>query len=94
MIKGDATAGEVLRSFIERIERLNEEIKALNADKSEVFKEAKGTGFDAGAMREVIKLRAMDYEKRNEREELVELYLSAIGTPIALVRAPARDEAA
>ncbi len=93
MINGDVTSADVLRSFIDRIERLNEEIKAFNADKSEIFKEAKGLGFDAGAMRDVIKLRAMDSGKRTEREELVELYFSVIGTGIA-TRARTIQEAA
>ena len=68
-----------LRSFIERIERLNEEKAALQDDIKEVFSEAKGAGFDAKAMREVIKLRKMDADKRAEFESIIELYKSAIG---------------
>lgn len=71
-------AADRLRSFIERIERLNEEIKALNADKSEVFKEAKSTGFDVKVMRAVIQRRAKDGFERDEFDELLELYERAI----------------
>lgn len=68
-----------LKSFIERIERLNEEKAALQEDIKEVFAEAKGTGFDTKAMREVIKLRKMDADKRAEFESIIELYKNAIG---------------
>jgi len=72
-------AGERLKSFIERIERLEEEKTALMEDIKEVYAEAKGTGFDAKTMRKVISLRKMDTEKRRESEELLDLYKSAIG---------------
>lgn len=72
-------AGERLKSFIERIERLEEEKTALMEDIKEVYAEAKGTGFDAKTMRKVVSLRKMDTEKRRESEELLDLYKSAIG---------------
>jgi len=72
-------AGDRLRSFVERIERLEDEIKALNADKSDVYKEAKSAGFDVKVLRELIRLRRMDEPDRNEREELIDLYMRAIG---------------
>lgn len=72
-------ASEHLRSFIERIERLNEEIKALNDDKRDIYGEAKGRGFDVKAMKEVIRLRRMDSDDREEREALVETYMRALG---------------
>lgn len=72
-------AGERLRSFIERIERLEEEKAALMEDIKEVYAEAKGTGFDTKTMRKVISLRKMDTEKRQEAEHLLDLYKSAIG---------------
>ena len=72
-------AGERLRSFIERIERLEEEKTALMEDIKEVYAEAKGTGFDAKTMRKIVSLRKMDTEKRRESEELLDLYKSAIG---------------
>ena len=72
-------AGERLRSFIERIERLEEEKAALMEDIKEVYAEAKGVGFDAKTMRKIVSLRKMDSEKRRESEELLDLYKSAIG---------------
>jgi uncharacterized protein (UPF0335 family) len=74
-----AIAGDRLRSFVERIERLEYEIKALNEDKSDVYKEAKSAGFDVKVLRELIRLRRMDEPDRNEREELIDLYMRAIG---------------
>jgi len=53
-------AGERLKSFIERIERLEEEKRALSADIKEVYSEAKGAGFDIKTIREIIKIRRMD----------------------------------
>jgi uncharacterized protein (UPF0335 family) len=72
-------SGQRLRSFVERIERLEEEKAALAEDIKEVYAEAKGTGFDAKILRRVIKLRKMDVEKRREEDELLELYKAAIG---------------
>jgi len=68
-----------LRSFVERIERLEEEKSALSADIREVYAEAKGTGFDAKVMRQVIRLRKMDQPTLQEQEALLELYKSALG---------------
>jgi uncharacterized protein (UPF0335 family) len=76
-------AGDELRLLIERIERLSEEIKALNEDKSDVFQEARSRGFDTATMKRVIKLRKMDASTRDEAEALLATYLSALGmTPI------------
>ncbi len=71
--------GERLKSFIERVERLEEEKTALLEDIKEVYGEAKATGFEPKIMRRVIKLRKMDIEKRREEDELLELYKAAIG---------------
>lgn len=68
-----------LRSFIERIERLEEEKANLMADIREVYAEAKSNGFEPKIMRQVIKLRKMDRDDRQEQEALLDLYLSAIG---------------
>ena len=68
-----------LRSFIERIERLEEEKKALTADIREIYNEAKGTGFDSKIMRQVVRLRKMDRSERMEQEALLDLYLDALG---------------
>lgn len=72
-------AGKRLKSFIERIERLEEEKAALAEDIKEVYAEAKGTGFDPKIMRKIIRIKNMDTDKRREEEELLELYKSAIG---------------
>ncbi|MCB1782928.1 MAG: DUF2312 domain-containing protein [Alphaproteobacteria bacterium] len=72
-------AGARLKSFIERIERLEEEKAALMEDIKEVYAEAKGVGFDTKTMRKIISLRKMDVEKRREADELLELYKSAVG---------------
>ncbi len=69
-----------LRAFIERIERLSEEKKALAEDIREVYAEAKGNGFDAKIIRRIIALRAQDPNKRAEEEALTDLYMSALGT--------------
>ncbi|MCW8836269.1 MAG: DUF2312 domain-containing protein [Rhodospirillales bacterium] len=71
-------AGERLRSFIERIERLEEEKKALADDIREVYSEAKGGGFDVKIIRQVIKLRKLDAADRQEQEELLVLYQRAL----------------
>ncbi len=68
-----------LRSFIERIERLEEEKAGLAADVREVYAEAKSQGYDAKVMREVIRLRKLDAADRRERDELLETYMAAIG---------------
>jgi uncharacterized protein (UPF0335 family) len=72
-------AGAQLRSYIERIERLEEEKAALAADIREVFAEAKATGFEPKVMRQIVRLRKLDQADRQEQEALLELYLAAIG---------------
>lgn len=72
-------AGERLKSFIERIERLEEEKKTLAADIKEVYAEAKGTGFDTKIMREIIKIRRMDKDDYDEQQELLRTYKNALG---------------
>lgn len=71
-------AGDRLRSFVERIERLEEEKAALAADIREVYSEAKGTGFDVKILRAVINLRKMDVTERNEQEDLLDIYKRAL----------------
>ena len=68
-----------LRVSVERIERMDEDIASLNADKSEIFKEARGEGFDVKALRIVLRRRRMDPEKRAEIDSLVDLYQSSLG---------------
>jgi uncharacterized protein (UPF0335 family) len=72
-------AKEHLRAFIERVERLEEEKKALADDIREVYAEAKGTGFDTKVMRQVVRLRKMETADRQEQEAMLDLYLSALG---------------
>ncbi len=72
-------AGAQLKSFIERIERLEEEKAALAADIREVYAEARGTGFEPKAMRQIVRLRKMDADDRQEQESLLEIYKSALG---------------
>ena len=68
-----------LKSLIERIERLEEDRKAVGGDLREVYAEAKGEGFDTKILRKVVRLRALDSAKRAEEEALIDLYISAIG---------------
>ena len=68
-----------LKSLVERVERLEEEKAALAADIREVYAEAKGGGFDAKIMRQVIRLRKVDKADRMEHEAVLDLYLSALG---------------
>lgn len=73
-----AFAKDQLKSFINRIERLNEEREALSADIREVFAEAKGTGFDTKIMRQVIRMRKLDKADFQEQEAILDLYLTAM----------------
>jgi uncharacterized protein (UPF0335 family) len=68
-----------LRSLVERIEKLEEEKKAIAEDVREVYAEAKAAGFDVRALRVVVRLRLQDNEERKEHEALVDLYRSALG---------------
>jgi uncharacterized protein (UPF0335 family) len=72
-------SGERLLSFVERIERLEEEKKALTDDIREVYSEAKGTGYDIKVLRQIIRLRKMDQSDRNEMEEVLDVYKRALG---------------
>lgn len=72
-------SGKRLKSFLDRVERLEEEKKGLADDIKMVYAEAKGVGFDTKTMRKILKLRKMEVEKRREEEELLELYKAAIG---------------
>ena len=72
-------AAEQLRSFVERLERLQEEIDSINEDKKDVYAEAKGNGFDVRIIREVLKIRRQDKSEREEREAVLDLYLQALG---------------
>lgn len=72
-------ARDVLKSFIDRVEKMEEEKAALAADIREIFAEAKGTGFDTKIMREIIRLRKLDKGDLQERDALLDLYRNALG---------------
>ncbi len=74
-------AGARIRSIIERIEHLEEEIKALNEGKKEIFAEAKGEGLDVKVLKEILRLRKQDKDERDEHESLLDLYLRAMDAP-------------
>jgi uncharacterized protein (UPF0335 family) len=72
-------AKDQLKAFVERVEKLEEEKKAISDDIRDVFAEAKGNGFDVKALRKVISLRKQDVDERKEQEAILETYLLALG---------------
>ena len=68
-----------LRAFIERIELIDEERRALAGDIKDIYAEAKGTGLDAKIIRKIVSLRRQDVHKRKEEEEILDVYMSALG---------------
>jgi uncharacterized protein (UPF0335 family) len=72
------SAGQ-LRAFIERVEKLEEEKRAIADDIKDIYTEAKGSGFDAKILRKIISMRRIDRAKRREEEEILDLYLNALG---------------
>jgi uncharacterized protein (UPF0335 family) len=75
----NGTAQQKLKSIIERVERLEEDEAAVRHDKSEVYAEAKGEGFDTKTIRRLIRYRKQDTARRLEEEAIFDLYLTAIG---------------
>ena len=71
-------AGDRIRSLVERVEHIEEEIKALNEGKKEIFVEAKGEGFDVKVIKEIIRLRKQNKDERDEQESFLDLYLRAM----------------
>jgi uncharacterized protein (UPF0335 family) len=71
-------AGDQLRTIVERIEHVEEEIKELTEARKEIYLEAKGNGFDVKVLREVIKVRKQDQKEREEHETLLDVYLRAV----------------
>lgn len=69
-----------LKAIVERIETVEAQIKDLNADKSEIYHEAKGNGFDVKIIKKVVAVRRVPEHERSQEEQLVDLYLSAVGT--------------
>ncbi|WP_375408262.1 DUF2312 domain-containing protein [uncultured Methylobacterium sp.] len=74
-------AGDRIRSIIERVEQLDEEIKTLMEGKKEIFAEAKGEGLDVKILKEILKLRKLDKDERDEHETLLDVYLRAMDAP-------------
>ena len=79
IIPGTGAGAEQLQQFIERIERLEEEKRALMADIKDVYFEAKATGFEPKIMRQIVRMRGMDRELLNEQDELLTTYRNALG---------------
>ena len=79
MADAGGITGDRLRSFIERVENLEDEKREVQEQIKEVFAEARGEGFDVKVMRQVVRLRKMKPHDRSEQEELLDLYKSAIG---------------
>jgi uncharacterized protein (UPF0335 family) len=71
-------AGDRIRSFVERIEQIETELKELTEAKKEIFSEAKGEGFDVKVLKEIIKLRKQDQDERDEHETLLDVYRRAM----------------
>ena len=79
--EGPATrfAKDHLKAFVERIERLEEEKKAIGDDIRDVYGEAKANGFDVKALRTIVRLRKQDVDERREQETILETYMHALG---------------
>lgn len=72
-------AAEQLKTIIDRVERVEEDMAGLKEDRKEIYAEAKGNGYDVKAIRKIVRLRKQDRAKRQEEEAVLDLYLSAIG---------------
>lgn len=83
-----AIARDQLRAFIERIERMEEEKKAITEDIKEIYAEAKGMGYDTKVLRQVVRIRKQDQNERAEQEAILDTYLHALG----MAPAPMDDE--
>ena len=79
IIPGTGAGAEQLQQLIERIERLEEEKRALMADIKDVYFEAKASGFEPKIMRQIVRMRGMDRELLNEQDELLTTYRNALG---------------
>ena len=79
VIPGNGASAEQLTQLIERIERLEEEKRALMADIKDVYAEAKANGFEPKIMRQVVRLRSMDRDLLNEQDALLDTYRDALG---------------
>lgn len=75
----NGVAGDQLKSIVERVETVEEQIKELNADKADIYKEARGNGFDVPTIKKIVRLRKQDAAEREEADTLLDLYLDALG---------------
>lgn len=75
-------AGDQIKAYIERVENLEEEKRSLAEDIKEVLAEAKGNGFDTKIIMTIVKLRRLDEAKRKEAQEILDLYMNAIGMEV------------
>ncbi|MHB1101540.1 MAG: DUF2312 domain-containing protein [Devosia sp.] len=82
-VSTESVAQDQLRAFIERIERMEEEKKAIADDIKEIYAEAKGNGFDIKVLRQIVRIRKQDHAERMEQEALLELYMAALGMAAA-----------
>ena len=87
-VSSDSVAQDQLRAFIERIERMEEEKKAISDDIKEIYAEAKGNGFDTKVLRQIVRIRKQDQSERMEQEAILDTYLHALG----MGPAPAKGE--
>jgi len=85
-VKAGPVAGERLKSFVERIEKMEEERKAIGADIRDIYAEAKGVGYDVKTVRWVVQERRLDASDRAERDTLRDVYQHALDTAVGLVR--------
>ena len=83
MTRHGGVAGDQLRAFIERIERLEEEKQTIADDIKDVYAEAKANGFDTKILRQIVRLRKLDTAERQEFEALLDLYMHALGMTTA-----------
>jgi len=75
----NSVSADQLKSFIERVERLEEEKAGLTSDIKDIYAEAKGAGFDTKAIRKLIQIRKQDHAERQEQQAVLELYAQALG---------------
>lgn len=78
-VKAGPISADRLKSFVERIEKLEEERKAISGDIRDVYTEAKGVGYDVKTMRKIVSIRKMDAAERDEQEQLLDVYKHALG---------------
>jgi uncharacterized protein (UPF0335 family) len=88
-VSPDSVAQDQIRAFVERIERMEEEKRAITEDIKEIYAEAKGNGFDTKVLRQIVRIRKQDAGERAEQEALLELYMAALGMAYA---PPERDD--